>query len=123
MTVRIDVSLGPLTKRVCQCAPWTGSDQFPANQAWADDFEHVLEYLNSQGQFERFLRILQGGLSQRDGAVAEARAAYYFARKGFDIVSWEPPGGSRSIGEFEICWQKDDLVFVEVKGPGWVSAP
>lgn len=114
-----DVLLGPLSKRVCSAAQWENKDQFPSNQAWANDLERVMEHLYRHGQFGRFLPMLRGKLSQRDGALAEARAAFYFSGRGFDVLSWEPPGGSHSIGEFEIQWQSEDPIFVEVKGPGW----
>ena len=119
MPIPLDVSLGPLSERVCRAAPWEGADEFPSSQEWADDLERVLRHLDRYGQFGRFLPMLRGKLSQRDGALAEARAAFYLSSKGFEVFSWEPPGGSRSVGEFEIRWQSEDPIFVEVKGPGW----
>jgi hypothetical protein len=119
MSTPLDVSIGPLSERICRGARWENADDFPSNQAWADVLERILRNLDSHGQFERFLPILRGKLSQRDGALAEAHAAFYLSCSGFKIISWEPPGAFHSIGEFEIQWQLENSIFVEVKGPGW----
>ena len=114
-----DVTLGPLSERVCRGAQWEKLDEFPSNQAWADDLERVLGHLDRHGQFGRFLPMLRGKLSQREGALSEARSAFCFSSRGFEVLSWEPPGGALSIGEFEVQWQSELPIFVEVKGPGW----
>ncbi len=119
MPTPLDITLGPLSMRVCKDVRWENLDEFPSNQAWADDLERVLEHLDRNGQFGRYLPILRGKLTQREGALAEARAAFYFSSMGFVVLSWEPPGGALSIGEFEVQWQSEHPIFVEVKGPGW----
>jgi hypothetical protein len=115
----IEVKLGPLTQAICKDASWEGEDAFPSNQIWADEVERVLSFLQVQGQFERYLPMLRGTLTQRDGALAEARVAFFFHRNGFSILSWEPKGLSNKLGEFEIQWPDTQPIFVEVKGPRW----
>ena len=100
-------------------ATWVGMDEFPSNRIWANEVEEVLEYLKAKKQFERLLPRLRGNLNERDGALAEGRVAYVLARQGFSIVSWEPIGNSGKKGEFEIKWQNNPPIFVEVKGPRW----
>lgn len=113
-----NIKLGTFTRVILDGAVWREKDQFPAHQAWADEFERVLVFLNAQGQFGRFQNRLQSG--ERDGALAEARAGFYFNRSGFRIIAWEPvaaPG--KPPGDIEIVWRDTEAVFVEVKCPGW----
>ena len=119
MAIPDEVIIGPLTREIFSGASWRCSDDFPSNQAWADDVESVLSHLKAQKQFRRFLPMLRGKLTQRDSALAEARTAFFFSRNGFSIVSWEPRGGSNSLGEFEIQQELLPPIFVEVKGPRW----
>ena len=113
------VILGPLTKTIIKESRWRGRDGFPSSQIWADEVERVLSFIEGQGQFEKYLPRFRGNVSQRDGALAEARVAYFFHRNGFKIVSWEPRGASSHLGEFEIQWYSLRPIFVEVKGPRW----
>jgi hypothetical protein len=115
----IEVKLGPLTQAICKDASWEGEDAFPSSQIWADEVEKVLSFLQVKGQFERYLPMFRGTLVQRNGALAEARVAFFFHRNGFSIVSWEPRGLSNKLGEFEIQWPSTQPIFVEVKGPRW----
>lgn len=111
--------IGHLTKTIRHGASWQGLDEFPSTQMWADEVERVLSFLQVHGQFERYLPRLRGKLTQRDGALAEARVAFFFSRNGFNIVSWEPDGAGSNLGEFEVQWNSLQPVFVEVKGPRW----
>ena len=104
---------------MCDSASWKGQDDFPSSQLWADELEKVLSFLQVHAQFERYLPVLKGKLTQRDGALAEARVAFFFHRNGFSILSWEPKGASNRSGEFEIQWKNAQSIFVEVKGPRW----
>lgn len=115
------VQLGPLTARVCAAARWRGQDQFPAWQVWADEIERVLSFAHSCAQFDRFFKRLTASRTQRDEALQELRAAFFFDRSGFPATSWEPPGAGGLLGEF--CLRTPDLadIFVEVKSPGWES--
>lgn len=113
------VILKPLTAKICCGASWAGQDNFPSSQIGADEIERVLSFLATQGQFQNFLPRLRGKLTQRDGALAEARVAFFFHRTGFKIISWEPRGASSRLGEFEIQWYSLPPIFVEVKGPRW----
>jgi hypothetical protein len=119
VTTNSGLRLGSLTQTMCHDASWTGKDGFPASRLLADEIERVLSFLNVQGQFERYLPMLRGKITQRDGALAEARVAFFFHRNGFRIVSWEPKGASDRFGEFEIQWGNTKPIFVEVKGPRW----
>ena len=119
MSILHQIRLGPLTSAMCKDAGCEGQNGFPSNQTWADEVERVLSFLQVQGQFERYLPMLRGTLTQRDGAFAEARVAFFFHRNGFSIVSWEPRGLSNKLGEFEIQWPDTQPIFVEVKCPRW----
>ncbi len=119
MSIYHQIQLGPLGSAICNDAGWEGQNGFPSNQLWADELERVLSFLQVQGQFERYLPMLRGTLAQRDGALAEARVAFFFHRNGFSIVAWEPTGLSNKLGEFEIQWPGTQPIFVEVKGPRW----
>ena len=119
MPIPDEVNLGPLTQEILSNAPWFCTDDFLSNQAWADDVERVLAHLITHGQFDRFLPRLRAKLTQRDGALAEARVSYFFHGRGFSITSWEPRTASGSLGEFEIQWKSTSPIFVEVKGPRW----
>ncbi len=119
MRITEHVIFGPLTKAMCHDASWAGKDEFPSSQEWADEIERVLSFLEAQGQFERYLPMFRGKLTQRDGALAEARVAFFFHRNGFKIISWEPQGASSQLGEFEVQWNSLHPIFVEVKGPRW----
>jgi len=114
-----EMKLGPLTSAMCDSASWKGQDDFPSSQLWADEAEKVLSFLQVHGQFQRYLPVLKGKITQRDGALAEARVAFFFHRNGFSILSWEPKGASNRFGEFEIQWKNTRPIFVEVKGPRW----
>jgi hypothetical protein len=117
MAMNDQVRLGPLTEIIFNGASWRGADAFPSNQIWADEVERVLSFLQAQGQFENYLPMLRGKLTQRDGALAEARVAFFFHKNGFKITSWRPLGASSYLGEFEIQWNSLPCIFVEVKGP------
>jgi hypothetical protein len=119
MTFNPEIKLGPLTSAMCDSASWKGQDDFPSSQLWADEAEKILSFLQVHGQFERYLPRLKGKITQRDGALAEARVAFFFHRNGFSILSWEPKGASNRFGEFEIQWKNARPIFVEVKGPRW----
>jgi hypothetical protein len=119
MTYNSEIKLGPLTRAICESASWKGQDDFPSNQIWADEVEKVLYFLQIQGKFERYLPNLKGKLTQRDGALAEARVAFFFHLNGFLISSWEPKGADNRLGEFDIQWKNTLPLFVEVKGPRW----
>ena len=92
-------------------------DKFPAFQSWADDFESILAFLESQGEFDRFRNRLCA--RERYGALAEARAGFYFHRNGFQIPRWEPEEVPGVPGDLEIAWPDTEPIFLEVKCPSW----
>lgn len=119
MTLNPEIRLGPLTSAMCDSASWKGQDNFPPSQLLANEVEKILSFLQVHGQFQRYLPVLKGKITQRDGALAEARVAFFFHRNGFSILSWEPEGASNRLGDFEVQWKKTRPIFVEVKGPRW----
>ncbi|MBI4493210.1 MAG: hypothetical protein HY690_10510 [Chloroflexi bacterium] len=94
------VALGRLTQVILDQAVWRAKDEFPAHQPWADELERILAFLEAQGQFERFRSRLYA--RERDGALAEARAAFYFHRNGFRILGWEPEEVPGIPGDIEV---------------------
>jgi len=90
MTPPKHVKLGSRTRAIVEGAIPNESDEFPAHQAWADDVERVLAFLEMQGQFQRYLPRLRARAKERDAALAEARAGFYFHQKNFSILQWEP---------------------------------
>jgi hypothetical protein len=112
-----NVKLGPRISTIVDGAVWREKHSFPAHQAWADEIEKVLAFLESQDQFTRFKSRLCAW--ERDGAMAEARAGFYFHRNGFRIVQWEPVAVAGIPGDIEIAWRDTQPIFVEVKCPSW----
>jgi hypothetical protein len=98
---------------------WRTESVFPASQNWADEVERVLCFLDAQGVLDKFLPRLCARETERDGALAEARAAFFFSRNGFKILQWEPEEIPNRPGDLEIQWCETEPIFVEVKGPGW----
>lgn len=113
----INVKLGTLTRAILDGAVWREKHPFPAHQAWADEIERVLAFLEMQGQFGRFQSRLRAW--ERDGAMAEARAGFYFHRNGFRILAWEPVAVAGIPGDIEIVWRDTEALFLEVKCPSW----
>lgn len=112
-----EVKLGPLTSTVLDGAVWREMSQFPASQVWADEVERILCFLQARDVFDHFLPRLRA--REREGALAEGRAAFFFHRHGFQILRWEPEAVPNHPGDIEIRWQQGEPVFVEVKAPGW----
>jgi hypothetical protein len=95
------IKLGPLSEKLLAGARSTGygHDEYPAFQEWADELEKLLEFAVSQNQLERFASpISKGRAHQRDEALAELRSAFVFARNGFPVIAWEPPGSRKIQG-------------------------
>ncbi|HUU40358.1 MAG TPA: hypothetical protein VMW42_05415 [Desulfatiglandales bacterium] len=111
------INLGLRAQSILSHAVWSEKSFFPAYQSLADEFEEILAFLEAQGQFERFYSRLCA--RERDGALAEARAGYYFHLNGFKILKWEPEAVPRVPGDIEIAWRNTEAIFLEVKNPGW----
>ncbi|HEV2500964.1 MAG TPA: hypothetical protein VGY31_15450 [Terriglobia bacterium] len=109
--------LGSLTNAVKSGAKWT--DEYPAWQKYADEFEELLQFAKKENQFDKYLGALQGSNSQRDSAIAELRVARHFSDNGFRVVEWKPKGAGGNEGEFFVEGSEKQRVFVEVKSPGW----
>lgn len=112
-----DVNLGPRTRALLNRSTWSERSEYPAHQAWADECEQILSFLEVEDVFEQFLPRLSTG--EWEGALAEARAAFFFKRNGFKITSWQPRAKPQIPGDLEIQWMDTEAIFVEVKGPGW----
>ncbi len=110
------IKLGPFTTTVLDRAVWREESVFPAFQEWADETERILSFLESQGVLGRFMSRLTA--REREGAFAEARAAFYFHRNGFRVVRWDPEAVAGRPGDLELQWRDTPPIFVEVKGPG-----
>jgi hypothetical protein len=116
------VRLGPQTQQLLSGARWSGADEFPASQVWADDVEEVLAFLQQEGRLDAFLAVTRKVATpqHRDSCLAEARGAFHLARNGFRIVQWEPPGEGTTKGEVLVSLGNGlPNIFVEVKQPGW----
>jgi hypothetical protein len=113
------LNLGPLTQKIAYKAKWLTQDDFPGSQVWADDVERVLSFVLAEGQFERFLPRLNDDRRSRNSALAEIRAAFFFHRNSFRILSWEPKSTTGKLGDLEIQWFDTGPIFVEIKGPDW----
>src|SRR6266481_5358049 len=110
------LKLGPLSWKVLSERISNG---FPWKQRVADELEKLLEFSDSQNQFERFLgRISKAADNRMDEVVQELRTAFFFYRNGFPICRWEPSGLLGKIGEYSLRADRQE-VFVEVKSPGW----
>jgi hypothetical protein len=99
------VHRGPLTELLLKDARWYNLDSFPAWQVWANDVEEVLTFLQAEGRLDVFLKDIKNleTPQHRDARLAEARGAFHFARNGFRIIQWEPPGEGQTKGEALIC--------------------
>lgn len=115
-----DVQLGPFTRMISNGAKWLDDDNFPACQVWADEVERVLQHLQSQGIFERFLpRLRDVDAKHRDAKLAEARVSFFLFRNGFRILEYDPSGADGTEGDLLVQWQDATPIFVETKGPSW----
>jgi len=113
------VTLGPLSAEVFEESVLRDKDDFPASQAWSDEIETLLVFLKKENQLGRFTPRLRA--RERDAALAEARAAYFFHLIGFSIREWEPEAVPGIPGDLEVTLPREPPVFVEVKCPGWQS--
>jgi DNA-directed RNA polymerase subunit RPC12/RpoP len=102
-------------------AVWSGQDEFPSSQLWADEVERVLAFTVAQGQFPRYLGALRGRKNQFESALLELRVAFFLHRNSFKIVGWEPVGNGGNKGEYLVQGPSGTATFVEVKSPGWES--
>jgi hypothetical protein len=114
-----DVNIGTLTRSMLDRAAWRAESVFPATQNWADEVERILCFLDVQGVLDDLFPRLCARESERDGALAEARAGFFFVRNGFRILRWQPEEVQGRPGDLEIQWRDLEPIFVEVKGPGW----
>ena len=116
-----EVVLGPLGSSVLKQARWKGEDKYPAWQDVADEFEVLLEFTKSQGQYHRYFAELTATRKQRDSALDELRVALHFCQSRFQIVKWKPIGQAPKEGEYLICGPSGINTFIEVKSPTWES--
>jgi len=113
----LSVKLGPLGSLVKSEERWT--DEYPAWQQYADEFEELLNWTKAKGRWSSYLGALQGPNSQRDSALMEIRVAKHLESSGFPVVDWKPRGAAANEGEYTVQGQSRQRIFVEVKSPGW----
>jgi hypothetical protein len=113
------IELGTLTTAIYDRAEWKTEDEYPSWQLFADEAEKLLSFALSRGVFEMYLPELTRRASQRDSALNELRAAFFFDKNGFPVTEWRPVGEPPKEGEFAIRCPSGESIFVEVKSPGW----
>jgi len=105
----------PLLNKIATGSRWIGKDRFPSNQMSRDRVVEWLEYINSKGQFDRFLPRLKDVPAKREETFAEIKAAYFIEKSaGYPITLWEPPGNNGNLGEFSFMFEGMEI-FCEVK--------
>jgi len=109
--------LGPVARRLICPDRWT--DAYPAWEPYAQEFDALLEYADTEGGLRHLVPRLESKNAQRNEALEELRVAYWLHNWGFPIVQWEPPGLGGKVGEYLISTPENSCVFVEVKSPGW----
>lgn len=114
-----DITLGPLTRQIIEDSALSGKDDFPSSQECSDEVEAILRFIESHGEFDRFLPRLRS--RNRQSCYAEIVAAYFFAQIGFDILTWEPISPPYKPGEIEVRWKDANPIFIEVKCPDWTG--
>ena len=119
MSTTNHVKLGPLAVDVFGTSVLRDRDDFPASQVWANEIETLLLFLKAENQLERFVPRLRA--RERDAALAEVRAAYFFHLVGFLVCEWEPEAVPGIPGDLEVTLPHGIPLFVEVKCPGWQS--
>jgi|SRR5579864_2330232 len=111
------IKFGPITTELLNEARWT--DSYPVMQDLADECEHLLGFLDKSDELYRYWPRLLAKQQKRDEALQEIRVAYFLDRLGYSIREWEPKD-ARTL-EFAVSKNGSDLIFVEVKSPGWES--
>ena len=113
------ISQHPLLSKIAEGSRWLGKDEFPSNEISRDRVVVWLEYINSKGQFDRFLPRLKDVPEKREETFAEIKPAYFIEKNaGYPITTWEPSGNNGKLGEFSFMFEGME-VFCEVKSPGW----
>src|SRR5262245_12508218 len=110
--------MSPHLERMAAGASWRAFDLFPANQAMATDPERLFAWTDRQGQFEQFLPRLQSLPKERDGAIAEIRAAWFLGQLGFKVIEWHPIVANRRR-DCVVQWSETPAILVEVRQPSW----
>lgn len=111
--------LGPVARRFLSRKKW--ADQYPAHKCFADELEELVAFVLHNGRGAQFLPRLNARDRDRNKTLSELRVAYFFAKNGFPVVEWEPPGLGTRRGEFVLSVAGRERVFVEVKSRGWES--
>lgn len=113
------ISQHPLLTKIAEGSRWLGKDEFPSNEIARDRVVEWLEYINSKGQFGRFLSRLKDVPAKREETFAEIKAACFIEKcAGYPITTWEPSGNNGKLGEFSFTFENQEI-FCEVKSPGW----
>jgi hypothetical protein len=116
-TVSKALPLGSLAAGKLKSNPW--SDGYPALQADVEELEALLSFAQAEGRIDLFVARLQGKRAQRDETLNELRLGLHFKSIRYRIVEWEPLGNNGKRGEYSVTHNGVDVIFVEVKSPGW----
>jgi hypothetical protein len=109
--------LGPLAGSRLGTHPW--SDGYPALPADVEELEALLAFAREESRDHHYVSRLQGKLTQRDEALNELRVGLCLKSLDYRIVEWEPLCNNATKGEYSIAQNEQDVIFVEVKSPGW----
>jgi hypothetical protein len=110
------LTLGPLTALLKSEASW--HDNFPAWQAFADECESLLVFLQERKALGHFWPRLRAKQQQRDEALNEIRVAYFLHSVSYPVVDWEPTDAGNRKLEYAVAISSQRML-VEVKSPGW----
>ncbi len=112
---------GPRTQALFDDAAWPPRESNKLEQCFADEYERLLDFAATHGQLDRYTpKLCSSREREHNSAIAELRAAYDLADRGFQFVEFEPVGMNAKRGEFLISVPTQTVdVFVEVKAPDW----
>jgi hypothetical protein len=121
----LGLPLGPLAASFLGSNPW---NNLPAEREWrgyparlADvlELETLCLFAREESRIDHYVARLKSKLERPDEALNELRVGLFFKSLGYRIVEWEPIGNNGKKGEYLISDSGGDLLFVEVKSPGW----
>ena len=110
-----NLKLGPILRQLASEARWTGEDDFPGHQVWANYFEVLLGFIQAEQEFQRFWPRLSARARERTAAFAEIEMAWLAKMVGCEITDWEPERVASVPGDLELG-ASGRCIFVEVKG-------
>lgn len=116
MSLLLPDCAGPCLRSIHPRATWARDGSGTLPRPWATEFEAVLQFLDSHGQFERRMSRLTDDRRALFAVLAEGRTGRFLVGLGFRILAWEPPSPT-GLGDLLVQWGNATPVFVEVKAP------